>query len=131
MRFLKKIFLPLAVTVAVVSVLPFISKESLAQKAGSAVPKKELNVIVDVFSMAQSTYVDEVSSQRLEEGAVGVRHQDAYGEVGNPSHQIPHLEVTRDGPVQIKARQAQIVGNEGENRHDDGPGGTGHNGLLQ
>jgi carboxyl-terminal processing protease len=81
MRLLKQLFLPLAAASVLLSVLPFIPKESLAQKA-AAVPKKELNIIADVFSMAQTSYVDEVPGQRLEEGALNgmMRTLDPYSQ---------------------------------------------------
>ena len=70
MKFLKKIFLPLVVTVAIIFVLPFIPKESLAQKQSLAAPKKALGVIADVFSMAQASFVDTLPDKRLMEGAL-------------------------------------------------------------
>ena len=54
----------------IVSVLPFIPKESLAQKQSVAAPKKALGVIADVFSMTQTSFVDTLPDKRLLEGAL-------------------------------------------------------------
>ena len=70
MKLLKKLFLPVAAAAVLFSILPFVSRESLAQKAGAAPPKRELGIIGDVFSMTQASYVDEVSSKSLTEGAL-------------------------------------------------------------
>ena len=62
MKFFKKLFPPLAAAAVLFSILPFVQ--------GQAAPKKEMNVIADVFSMAQASYVDPISDKRLMEGAL-------------------------------------------------------------
>lgn len=70
MRFFKKSFQPLIVAGALFSTLPFIFAESWAEKQDLSSSKRELDVIADVFSMVRSSYVEPISTKRLEEGAL-------------------------------------------------------------
>ncbi len=70
MKLVKKYFLLFIGFVALISFLPLTFKESLAQWPNRPGFEKELNVFADVFSLIQTSYVDDVSAQHLAEGAM-------------------------------------------------------------